>query len=66
VIPLEVVRDRVLSYGFATEEDLTAIEQRIKAEVNEAVAFAEASPYPDAKEAYTDNYAQADYPFVED
>jgi pyruvate dehydrogenase E1 component alpha subunit len=64
--PLEVVRDRVLSYGFATEEDLTAIEQRIKAEVNEAVAFAEASPYPDAKEAYTDNYAQADYPFVED
>jgi pyruvate dehydrogenase E1 component alpha subunit len=34
--------------------------------VDESVKFAEESPYPDPKEAYTDVYVQEDYAFVVD
>ena len=45
---------------------MEAIKERVKAEIDEAEAFAEASPYPDASELYTDNYAEPDYPFMKD
>jgi pyruvate dehydrogenase E1 component alpha subunit len=40
-----------------TEEHLAAVEARIKAELDEAVAFAEQSPDPEPHEAVTDLYA---------
>jgi pyruvate dehydrogenase E1 component alpha subunit len=36
------------------------------AEVEDSVEFAENSPYPDPKEAFTDIYVQQDYPFLMD
>jgi pyruvate dehydrogenase E1 component alpha subunit len=42
--------------GIINQEYLDELEQRIRDTVEEAVAFAERSPQPDAKELYTDVY----------
>lgn len=62
--PIEMIKSRILEKGIAKEEDLAAIDQKIKGIVDEAVKFAEESPYPPAEEAYKDVYMQADYPFL--
>lgn len=64
--PLNVTEEKILSLGYATEAEMEAIKDKIKVEIDEAEAFAEASPYPDASELYTDNYAEPDYPFMKD
>ncbi len=64
--PLNVTEEKILSLGYATEEEMEAIKDKIKVEIDEAEAFADASPYPDASELYTDNYAEPDYPFMKD
>lgn len=48
------------------DADITAIEDRVKSEVEAAVKFAEESPFPDDSEVYKDVYAQQDYPFIKD
>ncbi len=62
--PIENVKQVILKHEFATEEELDAIDKQIKETVAEAVKFADESDFPDAKEAYTDVYAQEDYPFI--
>ena len=62
--PIEGVKDTILKNGMATEEDLAAIDAAIKIKVEEAVKFAEESPFPEPAEAYKDVYVQADYPFL--
>ncbi|AKD58817.1 pyruvate dehydrogenase (acetyl-transferring) E1 component subunit alpha [Spirosoma radiotolerans] len=62
--PIEQVKVAILEKGFATEEDLAAIDQKIKGIVDESVKFAEESPYPSPEEAFKDVYMQADYPFL--
>ena len=64
--PIEQVRTAILELGHATEDDLKVIEKKVKGQVAESVKFAEESPWPEAKEAYTDIYVQQDYPFVMD
>jgi pyruvate dehydrogenase E1 component alpha subunit len=46
-----------------TEAELDAIDARIKVQVQEAVDFSEASPYPDPEELYRDVYV-GDYPYL--
>ena len=62
--PIEHVKSRIMEQNIATEEELAAIDQKIKGQIDEAVKFAEDSPYPPAEEAYKDVYMQADYPFL--
>ncbi len=62
--PIETIKARILERGIATEDDLTAIDQKIKGVVDESVKFAEESPYPTPEEAYKDVYMQPDYPFL--
>jgi pyruvate dehydrogenase E1 component alpha subunit len=64
--PIEQVRAIILENKLATEEDLEAIDKKIKETVAEAVQFAEESEFPDPSEAYTDVYVENDYPFVMD
>lgn len=64
--PIEQVKTTILKNKWATEEDLKAIDDKIKKEVQECVEFAENSDFPAASEAYTDVYAQEDYPFIMD
>ncbi|WP_188812992.1 pyruvate dehydrogenase (acetyl-transferring) E1 component subunit alpha [Hymenobacter cavernae] len=63
---IEAVRHTILSHNMATEEDLTAIDDRIKEQVSASVEFAENSPYPTADELFKDVYVQQDYPYIRD
>ena len=47
-------REHVLSNGLLTLEELVAIDAQNKEKIDQAVAFAEASPLPDPAELYTD------------
>ncbi|MEP1034006.1 pyruvate dehydrogenase (acetyl-transferring) E1 component subunit alpha [Ekhidna sp.] len=62
--PIEQVKQAILQNKWATEEDLKKIDNEIKSRVADAVQFAEDSPWPETSEAYTDNYVENDYPFV--
>ncbi len=62
--PLKITENRLLERGFATEADIKALKTAIKTEIDEAVKFAEASPFPDGSELWVDNYVQKDYPFI--
>ncbi|MCB0791457.1 MAG: pyruvate dehydrogenase (acetyl-transferring) E1 component subunit alpha [Flavobacteriales bacterium] len=64
--PIEDVRHKLLEHGWATEKELDAIDEKAKAEVEEAVKFAEESPLPEPSALYEDVYRTPDYPFVKD
>jgi pyruvate dehydrogenase E1 component alpha subunit len=51
---------------YATDAEIEAIGEKIKNRVDEAVKFAEDSPFPEPGEIYHDNYVQADYPYIMD
>lgn len=53
--PLMLYKKALLSDGFS-EAELAAIEQSVIEEVARAIAFAEQSPLPDAKDVYQDMY----------
>jgi len=48
------------------DADFDAIEERVKAQVEESVQFAEESPWPSDDELLKDVYVQEDYPFIVD
>jgi TPP-dependent pyruvate/acetoin dehydrogenase alpha subunit len=48
--PLELVRKRLLEQRLVSPQALQDLKLQVQAEVDDAVKFAEASPYPDAKE----------------
>ncbi len=62
--PVKMTEQHILDNKIATKEEIQVIKDAIKVEIDEAVKFAESSPYPDASELYTDNYLQEDYPFL--
>lgn len=64
--PIELVKKTMIDNKIATEDELAAIDEKIKAEVEESVRFAEESPYPDPSEAFKDVYAEPNYPFIMD
>lgn len=64
--PIEFVLKKIREHKFATEEEIEAINEKVKAEVDESVQFAEESPYPDAAEVYKDIYVEDDYPYIMD
>lgn len=54
--PLNVLRNRLLERGVG-ESAVGGIESEVEGDVEEAVEFAQTSPWPDRAEAYTDVYA---------
>ncbi|MCB0520011.1 MAG: pyruvate dehydrogenase (acetyl-transferring) E1 component subunit alpha [Lewinellaceae bacterium] len=62
--PIKMIENHILENGIASEEEIEAIKEAIKEEIEDAVQFAEESPFPAADELYTDNYTQPDYPFA--
>ena len=64
--PIKFVEKKVIGEGLATEAEIQAIKTKIEAEIVDAVEFAEASPFPDASELYTNVYHQEDYPYLKD
>jgi pyruvate dehydrogenase E1 component alpha subunit len=61
--PITQVKEVILTNEFATEEELKAIDLKIKERVGESVKFAENAPYPSIDEVYKDVYAEENYPF---
>lgn len=64
--PIAHVERVLLDNKFATQEQLEAIQAAVEKEIEACVEFADKSPLPPAEELYTDNYVQADYPFIMD
>lgn len=64
--PIIKVKNTIFENGFATEEDLQVINDRIDAVVEQSVKFAEESPWPDDSEVYKDVYIDQNYPFIVD
>jgi len=54
--PIALFRDRALAGGWLNEADARAIEKDVNDRIDEAVAFAEASPEPPAEWLFTDIY----------
>jgi pyruvate dehydrogenase E1 component alpha subunit len=62
--PIEQVLATILENELMTEAEIEAINKKVKTQVDEAVKFAEESPWPDGMDAFKDVYVQEDYPFV--
>ncbi|MBO6815272.1 MAG: pyruvate dehydrogenase (acetyl-transferring) E1 component subunit alpha [Rhizobiaceae bacterium] len=52
--PIEQVKKRLIEKEFSTEEDLKAVDKKIREVVGKAAEFAQADPLPDPSELYTD------------
>jgi len=63
--PIATLEETILSNQIASEEELLIIKDHIKAEIDNAIKFAEESPFPDQAELFSDNYMQEDYPFLQ-
>jgi pyruvate dehydrogenase E1 component alpha subunit len=57
--PIDHLRERLESLGFADEAALKAIDTEVKKIVADAAEFARTSPEPDPSELYTDVYLEA-------
>src|SRR5229473_3085403 len=55
--PIKVFTATLKENGFLTDQEIADFETQVKAEVEQAVRFAEKSPEPDPKELYTNVYA---------
>jgi pyruvate dehydrogenase E1 component alpha subunit len=52
------------SNNWISDSEVEAIDEAVKQEVEECVAFAESSPYPDPEDLWKYVYKQEDYPFI--
>jgi pyruvate dehydrogenase E1 component alpha subunit len=48
--PIEQLERRMVDSAWATEEEVSEVRERVRREVDEAIAWAEACPYPDPSE----------------
>ncbi len=56
--PIVMFRERVLTAGILTEADVRALEKDVNDRIDEAVAFADASPEPPDEWLFTDIYKE--------
>lgn len=52
--PIDQIKERLLGSGKVSEDELKALDKELKAIVTKAADFAQASPFPEASELYTD------------
>ncbi len=64
--PVVMIQSKIVKDKIATQAEVDEIMDRINAEVESALEFAENSPYPLPSDLYEDNYTQKDYPFITD
>lgn len=64
--PIEQVLKTLKSKKWISDAEVEATEARVKAIVEEAVQFAEDSPFPEPDELFKDVYVQEDYPYILD
>ena len=64
--PITLILKTIKDNGFASEEELKKIDDRIGKIVDESVKFAEESPWPADDELLKDVYTDKNYPFIVD
>jgi pyruvate dehydrogenase E1 component alpha subunit len=64
--PIVKLKHTIVSDKLASQEELKSIEEKINAEIDEAIEFAENGTFPPAEDLFEDNYVQKDYPFITD
>ena len=64
--PIETTKAKLIENFGVTELQIEAINDRIKQVVDEAVKFAEESPWPNDDELLKDVYQEPNYPFILD
>jgi pyruvate dehydrogenase E1 component alpha subunit len=64
--PINEVLKTIMDNSWATEADIEKINEKVKAEVDDCVQFAEESPWPADDELYKDIYVDENYPFITD
>lgn len=55
--PIVLLRTDIVANGMASAEEMTALENEVMQEIENAVAFSKDSPYPDASETTTEVYS---------
>lgn len=64
--PIIVLEEKMIKNKIVTKKAIDEIKAKVEEEMNDAIQFAEESPYPDPSALYEDNYVQEDYPFIKD
>ena len=64
--PIVALLKTMKESGFATDEEIEAINKRVDEAVVESVRFAEESPWPNDDELLKDVYVDEHYPFITD
>jgi len=64
--PINQTLNHIIEQKWATVEEINTINERVKAQVEASVQFAEESPLPDISELYNDIYIEDDYPYITD
>lgn len=59
---LKVIKDN----SYLSEDEIKDIQSWVTNEINEAIEFADSSPYPTKDELYKDVYKSEDYPFIKE
>ncbi|MCY4418767.1 MAG: pyruvate dehydrogenase (acetyl-transferring) E1 component subunit alpha [Cytophagales bacterium] len=62
--PIIQLKATILKKDLLGEKEIEEIDQKIKNQVDQAVSFAEESPYPSTEDVYEHVYVEKDYPFV--
>ena len=62
--PIKMLEATLTERGIMDEAAIKEVKNKIKAEIKEAVKFAEESDFPDGSTLYEDNYVQKDYPYL--
>lgn len=55
--PIKRFKERLISEGLLTEEGFKELEKKVEDDLNSAIEFAKASPFPDPEDLLTDVYA---------
>jgi pyruvate dehydrogenase E1 component alpha subunit len=64
--PITALLNNMKANGFASDQEINAINQRVEQAVTESVKFAEESPWPSDDEVLKDIYMDKNYPFITD
>ena len=55
--PIEIHKERLLSQGIATQDEIDQVDAEVMKQIDEALEFARESPYPEPEALFEDMYA---------
>ena len=62
--PINTTLEYIKQNNYASEKEIEAINEEVKKTIEDAVKFAEESPFPVVQDLYDSVYEQEDYPFI--